>query len=150
MREPEPVEPAVRAGAISDAASQGQSAPPHKPIGTLFENVGESATACMITMLQGNLLAMTWTHWVIASRTGLISGSIATAAILVAGKRGRVFAAIALLLATLLGDYFTHPSHFLGPLAEPAVTAVAAAVLSFIVGKALEIRRHLKRARQLD
>jgi hypothetical protein len=98
-------------------------------------------------MLGGNVFAMTWTHWVIASRTGLASGALATVAVLVAGKRGRTFVAVALLLATIFGDYLAHPSHFLGPLAEPFVTGIGAAALSFLIGKALEIRRSLRQVR---
>ena len=113
----------------------------HKPLAPLVENVTESATACLVTMVQGNLLAMTLGHWLIASRTGLLSGAVATAALMVAGSTRRWMVAALLAAATFAVDLFSHPSQFGGALTEAAVTGVGAGVLSLLVGKVIVRRR---------
>jgi hypothetical protein len=45
-----------------------------KKVGPFFENVGKSATACLITMVQGNLLVFGVGHWIIASQAGIAAG----------------------------------------------------------------------------
>jgi hypothetical protein len=105
-----------------------------KPLAPLVENVTQSAAACLIAMTQGNLLALTLTHWLIASRTGLLSGTIATAALWLAGERRRWMMAALLTLATIGADYLSHPSHFGGVLGEAIVTGLTAGALSMIVG----------------
>ena len=114
-----------------------RSKPTHKRLAPLIENVTEAATACMITMVQGNLLAITFGHWLIASRTGLISGTIATVAVFVAGSNRRWLIALLLGVTTFTVDYFGHPSHFGGAVSEAVVTALAASALSLLVGKML-------------
>ena len=49
-----------------------------------IENIAEATGACLLTMVQGNLMALTLTHWAIASQTGLVAGTLASAAILLA------------------------------------------------------------------
>ena len=107
-----------------------------KPLGPLVENVTESAAACLLAMTQGNLLTLTLTHWLIASRTGLVAGTLVAAALWVFGERRRWIIAALLALATMAADYLSHPSHFGGLLGEAIVTGVAAAVLSLAAGKA--------------
>lgn len=113
----------------------------HGRLGPFLENVTESATACMITMLQGNLLAMTLGHWIIASRTGVLSGTLATAALMLTGGRRRWLVALMLTLATFLADYLSHPSNFGGAATEAIVTALAAGTISLLVGKGIALRR---------
>ena len=48
----------------------------NKKIIPFVEYAAESMTACLVTMLQGNMLALTVTHLVIASQTGIIAGAI--------------------------------------------------------------------------
>jgi hypothetical protein len=116
-----------------------ESAP--KPLAPLVENVTQAGAACLITMVQGNLLAITLGHWLIASRTGLLSGAIATAALFVAGWKRRSLVALVLGVATFAVDYWSHPSHFGGAVMEAVVTALAASALSLLVGKLLARRR---------
>ena len=52
-----------------------QALPMKKKLTPIFENVAESTTACLITMVQGNLLALTVSHWLIASQTGVVAGA---------------------------------------------------------------------------
>ncbi len=50
-------------------------------VAPLVEYIAESTTACLVTMVQGNLLALTFSHLLIASQTGVIAGVIASVAI---------------------------------------------------------------------
>ena len=83
-------------------------------------------------MVQGNLLAISITHWLIAIETGLIAGTLASAAILSAKLRKQWLISLTLGLITATTDYFVHPG-MLGTSAftEAIVTGVGAAVLSY-------------------
>ena len=100
----------------------------------VFENIAEAAAACLITMTQGNFLAFTLTHWVIASQTGVLAGIAASAALLLTKTDNRWVIAIVLGLATAVVDYLVHPSMFGIAVTEAIVTGVGAAVLSYAVG----------------
>ena len=116
-------------------------------VSPLVENIAESATACLVTMVQGNMLALSLTHWMIASRTGVIAGAVASAAILVAGTQHRW--AISAILGTVTGivDYFVHPGQF-GPVAmEAVVTGLGAGLLSALAGAAVRRARARAKAR---
>jgi hypothetical protein len=129
-------DPAVTPRPATDDAAARPGAPARpRPLAPLVENVIQSATACLIAMTQGNLLTLTLTHWLIASRTGLLSGAIATAALWLAGERRRWVMAALLAVATVGADYFSHPSHFGGVLGEAIVTGLAAGALSLIAGR---------------
>jgi hypothetical protein len=119
----------VRAGeeVTHRAAPRGHSSPPYKSI---VENVTQSATACLVTMVQGNLLTLTLAHWLIASRTGLLSGTVATASIWLLGERRRWVVAAVLTATTIGADYLSHPGHFGGVVTEAVVTGLAAGALS--------------------
>ena len=106
----------------------------HRPLGPFVEQVTEAGTACLITMVQGNLLALTLGHWLIASRTGVITGTIATGALLLTRVQNRWLVAGMLALTTLAVDYASHPSHFGGAVGEAVVTGTAAGVLSLLSG----------------
>jgi len=41
-----------------------------------IEYFSESTVACMVTMAQGNLLAMTASHLLVASQTGVIAAGV--------------------------------------------------------------------------
>jgi hypothetical protein len=103
-------------------------------IAPFVENIAESTTACLVTMVQGNLLAVTLTHWLIAARVGVLAGGIATVAILVSRTQKPWIIATALGGITAVVDFFAHPGGFGPALAEPVVTGLGAALLSFLVG----------------
>jgi hypothetical protein len=128
----------VRSPTIESAPKQHPDAPTrprNKPLAPLVENVTESAAACLIAMTQGNLLTLTLTHWLIASRTGLLAGAVVAAALWLAGERRRWMIAALLALATIAADYVSHPSHFGGILGEALVTGLVAGALSLVVGR---------------
>jgi hypothetical protein len=107
------------------------------------ENIGESAFACILTMAQGNVLALTITHWVIASQTGILAGVVASVALMLAKTNKRWLVAVILGTATAAVDLFVHPGMFGSAATEAIVTGVGAAALSCIAGAIV----HLWRAR---
>jgi len=112
----------------------------------LVENVVEAATACLVAMVQGNLLALTLTHWLIASRTGILAGSLAALVAVVARLRSARTVSLALGVVTGVVDYWVHPGNFGGAATEAVVTGLAAAGLSYGVAR---LRRSAGRLRRL-
>jgi hypothetical protein len=101
----------------------------------LIENVGESTTACLLAMVQGNVVALTASHWLIASRTGIVAGLVATAVLFAIQKLNKWIIAGTLAIITSVVDFFSHPAQF-GPFAtEAIVTGFAAGLLSLLVAK---------------
>ncbi len=99
-----------------------------------IENIGEATAACLITMVQGNLLALTLGHWIMASQTGAIAGALTAAAILVSKIKQRWIVSSVLGAITAVVDFFIHPGQF-GPIfLEAIVTGTGAACLCFLVG----------------
>lgn len=113
----------------------------------IVENIAEATAACLITMSQGNFLAFTLTHWLIASQTGVLAGIAASAALLLTRTNKRWVIAIVLGVITAVVDWFVHPSMFGAALTEAAVTGVAAAVLSYAVGSGVRYWRNRRFAR---
>ena len=102
------------------------------------ENMCESGIACLLTMAQGNVLALGLSHWIIASQTGLIAGAIVGTTVIAAKLRRPWVVSLALGCATTVVDFFVHPSTLqLGSLLEAIVTGVGAFVLSLAVSGAL-------------
>ena len=108
----------------------------NRRITPVIENVAEATTACLITMVQGNILAFTVSHWIIASQTGIAAGLLASAAVFIAQTDNRRVIAAILGLATAVVDYLVHPGMFGPVFAEAAVTGIGAAALSYIVASA--------------
>lgn len=97
------------------------------------ENVSEATAACLVTMVQGNLLALGLSHWIIASQTGLLAGTAASVAIFLAKARNPWVVSTTLGAMTSLADYWLHPGMF-GPFfLEAVVTGLGAGVLSLAV-----------------
>ena len=97
---------------------------------TLFvENIAESASSCLIMMVQGNMLLLTLGHWLIAMETGLFAGTIASALIL----KGRMFKPIVLGVITAIADYFVHSSQNENMIIEAVLTGIGASIISYSV-----------------
>jgi len=100
----------------------------------LLENVSESAAACLVTMVQGNLFAIGLSHWLIASQTGLVAGLVTTGAIIATQTDKRWLVSALLGITTAVVDFFMHPGSFGPVFMEALVTGIGAAVLSYIAG----------------
>jgi hypothetical protein len=98
-----------------------------------LENVAEAGFACLITMVQGNLLTLGISHWIVASQTGLVAGAIAGTAIVTARIRRQWVISLMLGVATATVDYYVHRASFgTMTIAEAVATGVGAALLSYL------------------
>ncbi len=111
-----------------------------------IEYFAESTTACLITMVQGNVLAIGLSHLLIASQTGMVAGAIAYVALLFAKTDKRWLVAMILGIATGVVDFFVHPGMFGTVATEAVVPGFGAAILSYLVGTAVQRFRDRKSA----
>lgn len=118
----------------------------NKKLLPFVENIAESTTACLITMVQGNVLALGLGHWLIASQTGIAAGTITAAATLLVKTGKRWLISLLLGLITAVVDYFVHPGMLGSGVTEAIVTGIGAAVLSYLVG-AVVSKMRARRAR---
>mgnify|MGYP001814936970 CR=1 FL=1 len=105
-----------------------------------FENTTEAGVACIVTMVQGDLMSLTAAHWFIASQTGLIAGTITATALLLTRIRREWIISLALGLITMVVDYFVHPG-MLGShvIIEAIITGLGAAALSFAAARVFRL-----------
>jgi hypothetical protein len=87
----------------------------------------EAGAVCLLLMVQGNLLALTGAHFLIATRTGLLA--VSPAVCLTFTKHARYLAnrwtASAFLgICTIVADALAHQSHYPGEYTEAALTGV--------------------------
>jgi hypothetical protein len=98
-----------------------------------LEQFAEATTACLLAMVQGNLLVLTWGHWLVASRTGAVAAVATSAALALTRAERRWAVALLLGLGTTAADWIVHVGGF-GPfLLEAVVTGAMAAALCFAV-----------------
>ena len=92
-----------------------------------------ASTACVVTMVQGNVLVIGLAHLAIAAQTGLIAGALATLAVRFAGtsRDPRAVAAV-LAVAVTVVDYFVHDAMFGSFAVEAVSTGVIAGALSMV------------------
>lgn len=102
------------------------------------ENICESGMSCLLTMVQGNVLALTLSHWLVASQTGLLAGAIVGTTMIAAKLRRPWVVSLVLGAVTTAVDPVAHPAVLrFQALTEAAVTGVGAFVLSLAVSAAL-------------
>ncbi len=105
-----------------------------KRLAPFLENIGESTAACLVAMVQGNILAVTLAHWAVAAQTGIFAGAAASVAMFFIKTTVRWRIAIVLAVTTAIVDYLVHPGQ-LGPGATEAIlTGLGAGALSLVVG----------------
>lgn len=106
-----------------------------KRVQPFAEQFSEATAACLLAMVQGNLLALTWSHWLIASRTGALAALATSAALALARSERRATVALLLGLGTTAADALVHVGSY-GPfLFEAVVTGTAASALSLGLGR---------------
>jgi hypothetical protein len=126
-----------------------ESPVPPKRVGRVLapyvENACEAGAACLLTMVQGNMLALTLSHWVVASQTGLLAGAIAGTTMIAARLRRPWLISLVLGVVTTAVDALVHPAHFgLWPLLEAGVTGSAAFALSLGAGSLLRRKARVR------
>jgi hypothetical protein len=98
----------------------------------IFKNrVSEAFPACLLTMVQGNVLALSLPHWIKALQVGALTGVLAVIVSLVRKDLQDNKFVIAGLTGflTAVSDFLLHPSHFGGQSSEAVVTGVGAGLL---------------------
>ena len=103
----------------------------NKKASLLIENISEATVACLITMVQGNVLSIGVGHLIIASQTGLTAGAVTTIIVVTSKTHKRVLVAVLLGLITTVIDYMIHPGMIGSVFTEAIVTGIGAALLSF-------------------
>lgn len=110
------------------------------------ENVCESGVACLLTMVQGNVLALGLSHWIVASQTGLLAGAIVGTTVIAAELRKPWLVSLVLGGVTTFVDMVVHPATFgVASLREAVITGVGAFVLSLVVSGLLNRWRGSRR-----
>jgi hypothetical protein len=110
----------------------------------------EAGGVCLLLMVGGNLLALTPEHFVLATKTGLLSVFPALAVSFTPYARHLInrWTSSALLgVCTFLADAAVHPSHYAGHFTEAALTGLGAfgfsvAVSYTSVGKSIDRLAH--------
>lgn len=108
---------------------------------SLIEGVSESTAACLLAMVQGNILALTVHHLLIAAQTGVIAGSLALAVSLLTRLKNTWATPLLLGLCTAVVDYYVHPGSFGDVATEALVTGVVAGLLSYLIGVLVKFKR---------
>jgi len=109
----------------------------NRKIAPFVENISEATAACLVTMVQGNLLAITLGHWLVASQTCIVAGTVASGLLLIWRSSKPWMIASILGVVTAVVDYFVHPGQFGPLLMEAIVTGIGAGALSYLVGMVL-------------
>lgn len=83
-------------------------------------------------MVQGNVHALTFSHWIKALQTGVLTGALAVLVSFSGRKELQdnkfVMAGLTGFL-TAIADFATHPTHFGGPSTEAIATGIGAGLL---------------------
>ena len=108
---------------------------------SLVEGASESTAACLLAMVQGNILALTLGHLAVAAQTGVIAGSLALAFGLLIRMENAWITPVLLGICTAVVDYQIHPGSFGSAATEAIVTGIAAGVLSYLVFRIIGFAR---------
>lgn len=84
-------------------------------------------------MVQGNILALSMGHLIIATQTGIIAGLLAFVVTVIARFNNPWMIALVLGVSTTIVDYMVHPGSFGGVATEAIVTGLGAGLLSYLV-----------------
>jgi hypothetical protein len=92
----------------------------------------EAGPACLLTMVQGNVAAITPEHWLVALKTGGLAGLGAVLVSFIPNeelRENKYLVAGIVGFCTAVADFIVHPTHFGGEHTEALVTGVAAGLL---------------------
>ena len=96
------------------------------------KRIVEATSACLIMMTQGKLLAITLGHWVVALKTGFLTGLMAVAVSIFGNQQyqdNKYVVAGMVGFLTAIADLIVHPTHFGGVYTEAIVTGIGAGLL---------------------
>jgi uncharacterized YccA/Bax inhibitor family protein len=97
-----------------------------------IRRISEATPSCLMMMVQGNVFALTFSHWIKALQVGALTGLLAVLVSLSGRKELQdnkfVIAGLTGFL-TAVADFLLHPSHFGGVHTEAVVTGIGAGLL---------------------
>ena len=79
---------------------------------SLVEGMSESTAACLLAMVQGNILALTLGHFLIAAQTGVLAGVLALVIGILARAQSVWVTPLLLGVCTAVVDFLVHPGSF--------------------------------------
>lgn len=101
-----------------------------------WKRLTESTTSCLVTMVQGNVVAITLGHWFTALKTGAVSAILYVfiSLFMKAELQNNKYAVAGTIgFLTAVADLFIHPSHFGGITSEAIVTGIGAGLLCLVL-----------------
>ncbi len=111
---------------------------------TLFvQRFWQPTSACMTCMPGSWTQIMSVGHWVIAFHTGLLTGCLAVLLTFTPARKlysHRYGNALVVGILTMVGDVYSHASHYRYPFAEHVMTGVISGVLTLIASFLFEDR----------
>ena len=93
----------------------------------------QACYVCFPMMVQGDLSALTLSHWYKANYTGILAGLGAVImhySYFKLFEQKKWFHGLQIAIATFFADLYIHPSHFGGQIGEAVLTALAAGLLA--------------------
>ena len=93
-------------------------------------------------MVQGNILLLGLSHWLVASQTGIVASVLATIAVWLAKTTKPWVVSLVLGSFTAVVDFFVHRGMFGGVVTEAIVTGL----LSYLIGSEIAYTRRRRGA----
>ena len=93
--------------------------------------VTEAFTACGLVMVQGDLSVFTFNHFIIAGRTGVLTG-LAFMVWSFLKSHNQLMPVYLTGVFVAIADWITHPSGIVNDLVEPLVTGSCAMLIAYI------------------
>lgn len=104
-----------------------------------YKRVYEASIPCAVLMVQGNILALTPKHILIALKTGILTGFFAMVLsfipLLKKHYDNKIILGFVIFLCTISADLLNHPSHFWGEYGEALATGLGAVLIYLGVNK---------------
>lgn len=98
-----------------------------------LETFGQAWTACLLAMVQGNLLVLTFYHAQVAAKTGAITALAYFVCSFFSRLDNKWANAMLVGLLTSFADILVHPTHFGAAWTESVVTGLGAGVLAILL-----------------
>ena len=111
-----------------------------KRVKLLVEKFAEAWTACMISMVQGDVTVLTLSHAFTASKTGILTGVAMVVASFLPWDNKWVGIFLTGIF-TMIADIIVHPTHFGPEWLEAVCTGFGAMMLALIYSRAFMARR---------
>ena len=104
-----------------------------KKLHIFYKRVYEASIPCAVLMVQGNILALTPKHILIALKTGILTGFFAMVLsfipLLKKHYDNKIILGFVIFLCTISADLLNHPSHFWGEYGEALATGFCAVLI---------------------